>query len=803
MIDFNLLNSSLSELEKIISSKYHFTFSDLNEDSVNPTDIMVSVMQARVIAEGVCRYIVLHEHLVKDEKSIRTATLKVYIEDLLRPNLLVPKTIISNLLTIQSKSNLAVHYQVDGHLDEKEAYICLESLEQIIYWFMKNYGSAQSKGNKWKISSDILNRSGSIPPKSEGCILSREKDVKGLHELLTTNPVVFLRGHTGVGKTEMIKDYIKKYRKRYDGVYYTENVFTMEDFIYNLPIGIIDDDVKTKAEVIDEKIDVVHSMGLVYLFIIDNYLDDIEKLKSFRPLATDRYKVLVLVGDEFEINEKSEVVYNLNVFSKQNSMQIFKYFCKENYRDEEIGKLLDYLLLNPRAIRMSATFLNGSKSYTPDDLIGLMQKNHSVNSIIRNLYIVLTEITILEKDEAMRVIAKCLSLIPYNGVSKDRFKSLLFGVKCLTFDDEEFERVWSKLKENGWIIEDNMEIITINPLLSDVVFEKTCSNMSEQLIVEFVMPLLTPIKTIRELYMSQIVALEPFVEHLTRRAEQCNDCDLKILNELREYYIAIYDLQRVEIVTQWMEREFKEYKELYEENVIERAKYRQGMSRFNMEDFVGAHDGFSQALTLYDEKLVRIKSQIAMICAYEGTSLATMGFGDLAVETVKRSIDLRKELKEDSKLWISYYNYAKVLLILNQYEKSGEICEIAIEQYRSIYPDLYKKREGTNFSSLIQLKGRILAKLAREEEAIDLLEEAKDIREKLKGDNYFSTAQIYSYLMEVYASIEKYDKALFYAKKYHSVLIMQTKTDDILGKISELNGKIKNYMEKNNGKNKS
>lgn len=54
-----------------------------------------------------------------------------------------------------------------------------------------------------------MNRSGSILPKSEDCILSREKDVKGLHELLTTNPVVFLRGHTGVGKTEMIKDYIK------------------------------------------------------------------------------------------------------------------------------------------------------------------------------------------------------------------------------------------------------------------------------------------------------------------------------------------------------------------------------------------------------------------------------------------------------------------------------------------------------------------------------------------------------------------------------------------------------------------
>ena len=86
MINFETLNRNLFEAESIISSKYHFIFTDLSKDDIEKYDMMMNIIQARLITEGICRFIVLHEHLVKDEKSIRTATLKVYIDDLLRPN---------------------------------------------------------------------------------------------------------------------------------------------------------------------------------------------------------------------------------------------------------------------------------------------------------------------------------------------------------------------------------------------------------------------------------------------------------------------------------------------------------------------------------------------------------------------------------------------------------------------------------------------------------------------------------------------------------------------------------------------
>ena len=215
MINIEMLNRNLAEAENIILSKYHFNFMDLSEENIGSTDMMMNILQARIIAEGICRFIVLREHLVKDEKSIRAATLKVYIGDLLQPNLIVPKPIISNLLTVQGISNLAVHFQVEGHLNLKEVYICLESLESVLGWFVKQYSGRGLRENRWKISSDILNKSGAVPSKAEGCIISRKREVDEIRTGIIENKVVILRGCTGIGKTELAKDYIKKYRRKY------------------------------------------------------------------------------------------------------------------------------------------------------------------------------------------------------------------------------------------------------------------------------------------------------------------------------------------------------------------------------------------------------------------------------------------------------------------------------------------------------------------------------------------------------------------------------------------------------------
>lgn len=800
MINYEMLNNNLFEVETIIDSRYHFSFADLNgEDMVN-SELLVSIIQARVIAEGICRYIVLQENLVKDEKSIRTATLKVYIDDLLRPNLIIPKPIISNFATIQEKSNLAVHFQVEGQLDLKQANLCIESLELVLEWFVKTYRKETLKVNKWKVSSDMLNRSGAVPPKAEGCLISRDCEVDEIRKKIVSHNTIFLHGQIGIGKTEIVKDYVKKYQKKYVRIYYVENVDDVDDYIYEMPIGILDEEKKTKEEIIEEKKNEIHSMGLVYLFILDNYTGDRKKLQSLYPNENDRYHLMVSVCDEYKTDDRMGC-YEVNAFSPQDSLNIFRYFCNIKYREEEIMSLLSYLSYNPRAIKMSAIFLQDNSSYTPIGLMESMKRNSSIKSIMQNLYIVLTDIAILENDKNMRLVAECLSLIPYNGVAKERFVQLLCEGMKKQVNESNIKEILGKLENEGWISVDDSGIISINPLLSDTIFEKTHPDMTSKDIVKFVSPILKPIREIRELYISQVIALEPFVEHLAKRVKDAKRCDLGILNDIREYYIAVYNVTKINLMTELMEQEFAR-QTLYQVNIVEEAIYRQGISRFNLEDFSEAHIHFSRALEMLDCKKIVIDKLIARISAYEGTSLAAIGEKENAIASAKRSINLREKLGEDGDqneiraLWISHYNYAKTLLELEMCEDAEKEIDIAILIYEKHYPEEYGGRKSIDVSSLLQLKGRICAGLGKFEEAIQLLEEAKTIREKLKGETYFSTAQIYSYLMDVYSECEKFEQALYYATLYYDVLIVQHKTKDIEAKIKDVNRKITIYKEK-------
>ena len=63
MIDFTNLSKNLIDAESIISSKYHFKFINPDENDITESDMLMNVLQARVIAEGLCRYIVLQQHL--------------------------------------------------------------------------------------------------------------------------------------------------------------------------------------------------------------------------------------------------------------------------------------------------------------------------------------------------------------------------------------------------------------------------------------------------------------------------------------------------------------------------------------------------------------------------------------------------------------------------------------------------------------------------------------------------------------------------------------------------------------------
>lgn len=801
MIDFEKLNSDLSDVELIISSSYQFRFPDLTTDDVSMSNVMISILQTRVITEGICRFIVLQEHIAKDEKSIRTATLKVYVDDLLGPNLIVPKKIVSNLKTIQGISNLVVHFQIDGHVDKEEAYICLESLEQVLVWFKSTYSGIFVRDNRWKVASDTLNKSGSIPQKSEDCIIQRNNEVMHIRDILLKDRRILLRGYSGVGKTELAKEYVGKYRKKYDGIYYVENVSEIDDYIFNMPIGILDERLKRKNEIIKEKLEVIHTMGLTYLFILDNYMGTEKELRCLYPDLDDEYHLMILTNEDNELNW-SKCIFDVDVFTREESYQIFRYFCEQKYEINEVDNLLAHIKYNPRAIKMCALLLQENELFTIASLLDSISNTDSVKNIMKNLYMILSELSVFENDNNIKLIAECLSLLPYNGVSKERFQDLMLGIKEVNLDEKQIYMGLDKLVDSGWILIDAAGYISINPLLSDTMFEKLQPNMASSAIKDFIAPILKPIKDIRNLYLEQIVSLKPFVEQMMKRVSSSSKIDLDVLNELREYYIAVFDTPKVKILSEIMESEYSKYNDQFKTDYVENAIYRQGISRFNLEDFSEAHKHFDRALQLLEQKLLTIEKDIARISAYEGTSLAAIGEGDKAIETVSRSVSIREKLassgdeEEEKKLWISHYNYSKVLMQHHLFENAMDECNIAVRLFQQDNLKEFEQKSSTNVSSLLQLKGRILAGLGKKEEAIISLEEAKEIRENLKGKSHFTTGQVYSYLMDIYAQFEKYDDALNYAIKYYDILSVQYKSQDIVEKLAEVERKIAIYKEK-------
>lgn len=814
MDNYEKLNSNISEVEKIISSKYNFMFLEINQGGASNADIMLSILQARVITEGMCRFIVLHEHMVVNETKIRTATFKVYIDDFLRPSLFVPKDIISYLLIVQEICNESVHFQKSGYVDLKRACMCLEALESIAEWFVKMYSGQSLEDMNWKIQSDALNKNWAIPPKEDGCILSRKCEVDEIKDLLSCNKLLFLRGDKGVGKTELVKDYAGVCRKKYRGFCYAENIDEINDYIFGLPIGIRNDEQKTKEEIVEEKLSAIHSVENRFMFIIDNYTGTLDDLQCMYPNDEDVYHLMIIVDDEYEIDEDVPW-YEVKAFSPEDSLQIFRYFCEGRHKNEDVMELLSVLSFNPRAIKMSALFLRDNTAYDPKGLVDSIKKGSSLKSITQNLYTVLMEFSILESDEYTKQIAGCLSLLPYNGVSKNRFIELICGIdenkedknKEKATDEEMLKRQVAveerirKLESAGWLSIDKNGCISMNSLLSDTIFERIHPDMTSDVIFRFVDPILKPIRDIRELFLPQVIALEPFVEHLAKRVVKSGPCHLNILDQIREYYIAVYNVEKIDLLTELMEREF-DRRNLYGVTSVEDAIYRQGISRFNLEDFSEAHKYFSRALDLLGQKEKKIKKAIARICSYEGSSLAAIGKAEEAVETVKRGIEIRNRLgadgdrDEENALWISHYNYAKVLMEIGRFEEAETEIDVATSIYKMFNSEAFEKYESTNISTLFQLKGRIYAGLGKYDEAIQLVEDAKTIRENLKGPTYFSTAQIYSYLMDIYSSCGNYEKASYYAGLYHDVLIHQQKTEDIKAKIEDTEEKIIFFKEK-------
>ena len=131
------LNSKLEKMEQIMGTEgKNLSFDSIIVDC----DHDYAVIKARKIAEGICRYVVVANRLIKDNNSIRNATLEVYLKQFMRTREdLFPRGIIINIETIQKYGNYGGHYQTGEEISENDVDICLSALITILNWFNEEY----------------------------------------------------------------------------------------------------------------------------------------------------------------------------------------------------------------------------------------------------------------------------------------------------------------------------------------------------------------------------------------------------------------------------------------------------------------------------------------------------------------------------------------------------------------------------------------------------------------------------------------------------------------------------------------
>lgn len=135
--DYTKLNNNLDKMEQIMGITEKRTSFD---SVIVECDPDYAVIKARKIVEGICRYIVISNRLIKDSNSIQNATIEVYLRQFLRVREdICPKNILINIETIQKYGNYGGHFQTGVSISEQDVNICLNTLNVILEWFNAEY----------------------------------------------------------------------------------------------------------------------------------------------------------------------------------------------------------------------------------------------------------------------------------------------------------------------------------------------------------------------------------------------------------------------------------------------------------------------------------------------------------------------------------------------------------------------------------------------------------------------------------------------------------------------------------------
>lgn len=313
------------------------------------------------------------------------------------------------------------------------------------------------------------------------CFIGRETEIGKIHRVLENNQLVFLSGIGGIGKTEIVKQYAKRYRDQYDTILFSVFDNDIVSLVNNeIMINRVEkDESENEAEYFDRKIDILkHIVTDKDLIIIDNFdVDSDDKLESLfccpcKFIITSRMDFRDYNYEQIDVDRMENI---------EDVLQLFYTYNDEIYNTEDaaaVGKLVKYVDYHTMTVELISKYLRVSGEAPTDLFNRFIEKDGTVNTrdvsvkqrkdrqlrseSVNNHLGILFDVSGF--DETEKEIIGSLSLYAGIRIRKDKFEEI-----CAM--DNISEKL-DKLIKRGWIeYNEGAGKISLHQVIQDLVYK--------------------------------------------------------------------------------------------------------------------------------------------------------------------------------------------------------------------------------------------------------------------------------------------------------------------------------------------
>ncbi len=618
-------------------------------------------------------------------------------------------------------------------------------------------------------------------PEPQNFFVGREKEIEEIHNRLENNRTLFVSGVGGIGKSELVKQYAKKYKNEYDAVIFAPYVSDMNMLIADDTAVPVYNLFKYPAEQPEEymqrkwrKLKELCDEGT--LIIVDNLdRDDDPDLNKLLELGC---KLIITTRVDFS-DYSYEQLDVRTLESREEINAIFNEYYKKPLDEKSEGfvrEIIDIVDGHTMTVELLAKQMMAGR-ITPEKMLSKLRDGgigdsgkekvltgkDGVRSAMRAYEHIraLFDVSDLSEDEVY--ILANLSLIPHTGVPTE-----LFHDWC---ELDGYDGI-NELVHTGWVrCDKEKDFISLHPVIGDLAFDllnerKTDPSKLMNGLTSFVKN-----KNLEERGFESSEEKADFLYKVSAKVIQIEEdfeAAAEFLTEASYFFNGFIDFKQSVVCC---EKALEIMCHKYSDQHIKTARiYRTLADLYETSgDFKKCEQYCFKALDIHKRETDEENEDTADIYNILGLLYNSLNEFKKAEEYDTKALEAYRKVygEEHSDTAISYNNLGVLYRELNDLAKAEDYQLKALEIERKIYGE-----EHTNTATIYCSLGTLYVRFGEIKKAEEYYTKALKICRKVYGERHVETAFAYNNLGKFYDRLSDFTKAEEY---YIKALEIRTK----------------------------